>query len=58
MRQKKRSDISGEGEVQPAGQDAVVAVVRCDDYTPDRVDAAVRRAIDTIGGIWSFVILG
>ncbi|NLB01152.1 MAG: DUF362 domain-containing protein [Methanomicrobiales archaeon] len=44
--------------MQPAGQDAVVAVVRCDDYTPDRVDAAVRRAIDLLGGIGRFVTPG
>lgn len=34
-----------------AGRDATVAIVRCDDYTPETVDAAVRRAIDLIGGI-------
>ncbi len=38
-----------------AGRDATVAVVRCDDYTPETVDAAVRRAIDLIGGIERFV---
>lgn len=38
-----------------AGRDATVAVVRCDDYTPETVDAAVRRAIDLIGGIGRFV---
>lgn len=38
-----------------AGRDATVAIVRCDDYTPETVDAAVRRAIDLIGGIERFV---
>lgn len=41
-----------------AGRDATVAVVRCDDYTPETVDAAVRRAIDLIGGIGRFVAPG
>lgn len=39
----------------PAGRDATVAVARCDDYTPEKVDAAVRRAIELIGGIGRFV---
>ena len=41
-----------------AGRDPTVAVVRCDDYTPETVDAAVRRAIDLIGGIGRFVAPG
>ena len=39
---------------EPAGRDATVAVVRCDEYIPDEVDAAVRRAIDLVGGIGRF----
>jgi len=44
--------------VRTVGRDATVAVVRCDDYTPETVDAAVRRAIDLIGGIGRFVAPG
>ncbi len=44
--------------VQPDGRDATVAVVRCDDYTPERVDLAVRRAVDLAGGIGRFVAPG
>ena len=36
-------------------RDATVAVVRCDGYAPADVDAAVRRAIDLIGGAGRFV---
>ena len=42
----------------PAGRDMTVAVVGCDDYTPDKVDAAVRRAVDLAGGIGRFVAPG
>ena len=41
--------------VQPSARDATVAVVRCDDYVPETIDAAVRRAIDLTGGIGRFV---
>lgn len=41
--------------MRPDGGDAIVAVVRCEDYTPEKVDAAVRRAIDLAGGIGRFV---
>ncbi|MDD3856829.1 MAG: DUF362 domain-containing protein [Methanoculleus sp.] len=44
--------------MRTVGRDATVAVVRCDDYTPETVDAAVRRAIDLIGGIGRFVAPG
>ncbi len=44
--------------VQPAGRDATVAVVRCDGYDLEEVDAAVRRAIDLAGGIERFVSPG
>ena len=44
--------------MQPDGRDATVAVVRCDDYTPERVDLAVRRAVDLAGGIGRFVAPG
>lgn len=44
--------------VQPAGRDATVAIVRCDEYMPDEVDAAVRRAVDLLGGIEKFVTPG
>ncbi len=43
---------------QPAGRDATVAVVRCEDYSPGEVDSAVRRAIDLLGGIGRFVAPG
>jgi len=43
---------------QPGGRDPTVAVVRCDDYVPGEVDAAVRRAIDLIGGMGRFVAPG
>ncbi|WP_292489317.1 DUF362 domain-containing protein [Methanoculleus sp. 10] len=41
--------------MQPPRRDATVAVVRCDSYVPDEVDAAVRRAIGLVGGIGRFV---
>ena len=44
--------------MRPAGRDTTVAVARCDDYTPEKVDAAVRRAIDLVGGIGRFVAPG
>ncbi|MCE5337105.1 MAG: DUF362 domain-containing protein [Methanomicrobiaceae archaeon] len=44
--------------MQPAGRDATVAVVRCDDYVPDEVDTAVRRAVDLLGGTGKFVSPG
>ncbi|MDV2481335.1 DUF362 domain-containing protein [Methanoculleus sp. Wushi-C6] len=43
---------------QPDDRDATVAVVRCEDYAPDEVDAAVRRAIELLGGIGRFVAPG
>ncbi|BBL67311.1 DUF362 domain-containing protein [Methanoculleus chikugoensis] len=39
-------------------RDATVAVVRCDDYVPETVDAAVRRAVELVGGIRRFVAPG
>ena len=44
--------------MRPGGRDATVAVARCDGYAPDEVDAAVRRAIDLIGGMERFVAPG
>ncbi|WP_305066751.1 hypothetical protein [Methanoculleus sp.] len=35
-----------------------VAIVRCDDYRRERVSAAVRSAVDLIGGIDRFVAPG
>jgi len=43
---------------QPAGRDATVAVVRCEDYSPGEVDDAVRRAIDLLGCMGRFVAPG
>lgn len=42
----------------PDGRDATVAVVRCDDYVPEEVDKAVRRAIELLGGTGKFVAPG
>ncbi|MDD4567307.1 MAG: DUF362 domain-containing protein, partial [Methanoculleus chikugoensis] len=39
-------------------RDATVAVARCDDYVPEKVDAAVRRAVELVGGIGRFVAPG
>ncbi|WP_292518869.1 DUF362 domain-containing protein [Methanoculleus sp.] len=44
--------------MQPVERDATVAVVRCDDYGRDEVDAAVRRAIGLLGGIERFAAPG
>ena len=35
-----------------------MAVAGCGDYDRDRVEAAVRRAIDLLGGIGAFVSTG
>lgn len=35
-----------------------VAIVRCQDYQPDLVDAAVQRSVDLLGGIKRFVSSG
>jgi uncharacterized protein (DUF362 family)/ferredoxin len=35
-----------------------VALVRCPEYQPDRVEAAVRRAVDLLGGMARFVQQG
>ncbi len=44
--------------MQPAGRDATVAVVRCDGYGRDEIEAAVRRAVDLLGGTGKFVSPG
>ena len=44
--------------VQPAGRDATVAVARCDGYDLEEVEAAVRRAVELVGGIEKFVSPG
>jgi len=41
--------------VQPLERDATVALARCGGYDRDEVDAAVRRAVDLLGGIGRFV---
>jgi uncharacterized protein (DUF362 family)/ferredoxin len=35
--------------------DPRVALVRCDDYAAERVEAAVRRAVDLLGGMGAYV---
>jgi uncharacterized protein (DUF362 family)/Pyruvate/2-oxoacid:ferredoxin oxidoreductase delta subunit len=37
---------------------AQVSLVRCDDYDPEKVQAAVRRSVDLLGGIGSFIRSG
>lgn len=44
--------------VQQTRRDPTVAVVRCDAYDPDEVDAAVRRALGLLGGIEQFISSG
>ena len=41
--------------MQPLERDATVALARCGGYDRDEVDAAVRRAVDLLGGIGRFV---
>ncbi len=36
----------------------LVSLARCDDYDPEKVQAAVRRAVDLMGGIGSFIRSG
>jgi uncharacterized protein (DUF362 family) len=35
-----------------------VSLVRCDDYDPDKVPFAVRRSVDLLGGMGSFMRSG
>lgn len=39
-------------------QKILVALVRCDNYEPENVDAAVSRGLDLLGGIQAFVQAG
>jgi uncharacterized protein (DUF362 family) len=36
----------------------VVSIVGCEDYDVERVEAAVRRAVDLLGGLGQFVRAG